>query len=117
MLLRILRFEPTLPQLLTPLGSADGSGVYPCPAEEFELAVVELRAGRVHDRSTGAGAEVLLCTDGRCRLSAVDAPPLELSAGQSVLVPATVDRYRLEGTATLFRAAVPDRRSEAVPAS
>ncbi len=56
----------------------------------------------------GLFREILLCTQGDARVHDMrrdETTPL--ARGEAVLVPAALERYRIEGDATLYRAGVP----------
>ncbi|MEV2213626.1 mannose-6-phosphate isomerase, class I [Streptomyces sp. NPDC050997] len=99
-LLRIVRFEPSDPGVLRPEASPDGEEVYETPIDEFRLSRYVLPEGAaVHDL-TRAAAQILLCAAGSVR-----AGEFELTAGQSVFVPAG-EKAEVSGAGTLFRATV-----------
>ncbi|MGW2491166.1 mannose-6-phosphate isomerase, class I [Streptomyces sp. NPDC001606] len=99
-LLRVVRFEPGDPGVLRPEASPDGEEVYETPIDEFRLSRYVLpEAGAAHDVTRDA-PQILLCTAGSVR-----AGEEELSAGQSVFVPAG-EHTQISGTGTVFRATV-----------
>ncbi len=52
--------------------------------------------------------EILLCSEGEARVHDVRrAGTTPLARGEAVLVPAALERYRIEGDATIYRAGVP----------
>jgi len=99
-LLRIVRFEPSDPGVLRPEASPDGEEVYATPIDEFRLSRYVLPAGAAAHDLTRATAQILLCAAG-----AVRAGEYELTAGQSVFVPAG-EKVEVSGAGTLFRATV-----------
>ena len=101
----ILRFEVQPPDLLAPVVTA-GERRFASAGGELELAVVEVAAGEIHRRGGGRGVEILLCGKGEGVIHATaGGAPSEFRRGDSFLVPAAVPGYRIEGSATLFRAA------------
>ncbi|MFC9929612.1 mannose-6-phosphate isomerase, class I [Streptomyces sp. NPDC127190] len=99
-LLRVVRFEAGDPGVLRPEASPDGEEVYETPIDEFRLSRYVLpEAGAAHDVTRDA-PQILLCTAGSVR-----AGEEELSAGQSVFVPAG-EHTQISGTGTVFRATV-----------
>lgn len=87
----------------------DPDGVYPTPAEEFELTAITLEAGDSWITPVGRdGPDVLLVTEGWPTLRA-HGDERALPRGASVLVPAPVQTYELRapGHARIFRATVP----------
>jgi mannose-6-phosphate isomerase class I len=50
----------------------------------------------------------MICTKGEARISELrDGETTALTRGTSIVVPAAVEQYRIEGEATLYKAAVP----------
>jgi mannose-6-phosphate isomerase len=107
-LLKVLRFEEKEIEILTPQKMGECEEVYPCPAEEFVLSVVNLESGHSCESRENHSAEIILCMDGNARISGyADSKAISLSRGQSVLVPAIYGKYRMEGEGVLYKAAVP----------
>ncbi len=105
-LLRVVRFEPTTPDVLRPEADTDDAEVYATPAAEFRLARYALAAGSVPHRLDAHGAQILLCTAGTARLRGEDGTELTLARGESAFVRAG-ERVSADGEGTLFRASVP----------
>jgi mannose-6-phosphate isomerase len=105
-LVKIARFEPADPQVLRPVRLRANEMVYPTAVEEFMLSVISLDEG-TYIGGAERSVELLICTEGTAviRIDAGDALPL--TRGGSLLIPAAVKGYRIEGTGTLFKAAVP----------
>jgi mannose-6-phosphate isomerase len=106
-LLRILRFEPVVPQVVDGDAVSGVEREYRGPAEEFALSRLTLQPGQ-RARRRSASAEVLLVLEGDA-VAEGPGEPLSLRRGQLALVPAGLD-YQLKaeaGTATVFRAALP----------
>jgi len=109
-----------VPELMTTLSFAHGplvpvqaervSGcerLYPSPAAEFVLSVLEVHAGQSFESPLERDVEILLCTSGGCRLSERSGGlSLELQRGESVLLPAVLGGYRVEGEGVIYRAQV-----------
>ena len=52
--------------------------------------------------------EIVICTEGEVRVTDLsDGEITLLTKGTSVIIPAAVEEYRIEGQATLYKAAVP----------
>ncbi|MEU0073030.1 mannose-6-phosphate isomerase, class I [Streptomyces sp. NPDC006332] len=99
-LLRIVRFEPSDPGVLRPGPSPDGEEVYETPIDEFRLSRYVLPGGSAAHDLTSETPQILLCAAG-----SVHAGEYELTAGQSVFVPAG-EKAEVSGAGTLFRATV-----------
>lgn len=105
-LLAILRFDTVPPQCLAALGAATERR-FVTPAEEIELAGIEVSDAEPYVRGGRQGVEILLCTAGEGEIGDLaTGSKLSFIAGDSFLVPAAVRRYSIEGTATIFRASV-----------
>ena len=105
-LLSLLTFDGRAPEVLTAQAAGPGERVYRTPAREFELALLDVAAGRPFRPSAGRGVEVLLALEGDMVLRA-DSEATPLGRGGSVLVPAAVPSYTIEGEGRLCRARVP----------
>jgi mannose-6-phosphate isomerase len=108
-LLRVLRFRAGAPPILRPRLAAPGLESYDAPAREFALSVLRVRSGAPFDAAPERSVEILLCTQGGCRLEeAGGGDEVALARGRAAIVPAALAGYRIRGDATLFRASVPD---------
>jgi mannose-6-phosphate isomerase len=107
-LLRVLRFDETAIDVLTPEPRAPGERVYRTDVDEFRLSVIEVDERTSYASAEERSVEIAMCTKGSARIAAVESgETVTVSRGMSFLVPASVRRYRIEGTATLYRASVP----------
>lgn len=107
-LLKVLDFRPRKPKIMEGGIQRTGERLYPSQAAEFVLSLFQVSDGHPCSptRTTGV-PEVLLCYQGRAVILWSDgAQRLDLSQGQSALVPAGIKRYSVSGKATLYRAAV-----------
>jgi len=107
-LLRVLDFAEKEIAILTPKEQADGERAYPWQSEEFRLSVITVNAGVPYTSPDDRSVEILICVSGKA--SARDLAGhkvLELKRGTSILVPAAVRQYVIEGEATLYKASVP----------
>jgi mannose-6-phosphate isomerase len=108
-LLRLLTFTAGRPAALSPAMAADGALVFPTPAAEFELALVDVEPETPRAVAADHGIEILLVLDGRARVAS-GGVALDLARGASVLIPAAAPAYRIEGAARVARARVPRGR-------
>lgn len=107
-LMSVLRFEPTAVDILTPRPVSPVESVYPTPAEEFRLSVLQPKPEQGESILPGGTVQVLLCTRGRCTISDPrSGQAQEMGKGASVLVTASAPAVGIRGDATLYRAAVP----------
>ena len=100
-LLRTLVFRAGPVERLRPQLVA-GEGRYATPAEEFALAVLEVRPGARYVAPERRAVEILLCTEGRGQIAGRE--DLAVARGDCLLVPARAPRYAVEGDLVLYRA-------------
>ncbi len=105
-LLGTLVFDAHAAELLQLDESGPGEKVFRTPAREFELGFLDVVPGRPFSAPGGRGVEILLQLEGECRLES-GGSALTLGRGRSVLVPAALDSYALEGEGRVARARVP----------
>lgn len=105
-LLATLVFDAHPPERLEAQDSGPGERSFRTPAREFELGFIEVAAARPFSAPGGRGVEILLQLEGACRLTSAGCTT-ELSRGVSVLVPAALPSYELEGAGRIARARVP----------
>lgn len=107
-LLKILNFTYDKVDILRPVGHDNNEEVYPTAAEEFLLSVISVREGSIFESSRKRSVGMMICMDGDAHvidLSSGDT--LSLTKGTSIIVPASVEQYRIEGEATIYKAMVP----------
>jgi len=105
-LLKVLAFEETRIKILRP----DDRGAYPSDMREFRLTVLEPTPGEPYesDARVDRDIQILICTEGEAIVTNVaDGSQLPVRKGTSFVVPAAVERYRIDGGATMYRASVP----------
>ncbi|NOZ20096.1 MAG: mannose-6-phosphate isomerase, class I [Planctomycetes bacterium] len=106
-LLKILRFAETGVSILSP-ERQDGDRAYPSDAEEFRLSVLDIDGTAPYTSATDRSVEVMICTGGKAFVkNEGSGKTLTVKKGTSLLVPAAVRRYLIEGEATLYKASVP----------
>jgi mannose-6-phosphate isomerase len=105
-LLRTLHFEPFRADVLRGTAGDDGALVYGTPAAEFELVRIELDRARPFESRSGRSVEIWMVVEGAADFIDGDSRT-HLARGGSVLVPASVERYQIEGKARLYGARVP----------
>jgi mannose-6-phosphate isomerase len=107
-LLRVLSFDPTELTIMEPAENDNHERLYPSAFEEFLLSEIRLEDRMIYRSPAIRSVEILLCTAGAAQVRDEGSQEdILLARGTSVLVPAIVERYRISGPATLFKAAVP----------
>lgn len=105
-LLSVLDFSPTRLRVLTPTYENGCEGIFATSAEEFVLSMLRVMPGKRCFPDHPGRVAVLLCVEGRATLTDDDVgQTIELGKGKSVMIPASVDRYSLDGEALIFKAA------------
>ncbi len=102
-----------IPELMKTLTFNDGTveviqphdGTYSTPADEFVLSVLDIDG--TERTWPSPGFEIIVNVEGDAKIFEPNAnEPVALPKGASVAIPASVTEYRIEGRATLYRAAV-----------
>ena len=96
--------RPAPPARVPPRPAGPAEQVYPTPAEEFELSVIDLQPGGAF--APRRGPEILLLLGDGARLR-WPGGTLALRRGDAVFVPAAVPTYEARGAGRLYRARVP----------
>ncbi|MDL2269737.1 mannose-6-phosphate isomerase, class I [Desulfosarcina sp. OttesenSCG-928-A07] len=105
-LLRVVRFEPSLVEVLTPVPDLPGEARFLCPATEFSLSVIRTGHTSAYHSPFQRSVDILLCTEGNGVLVA-GGEAHSLKKGESVLLPADMGTYVIEGELVVYRATVP----------
>jgi len=107
-LLNVVHFEPGPIKVLTAVESDRNEKIYFNPAEEFVLSSIWVTDKYAYESSTARSIEILLCTDGKASIKNSGAQNIvEINRGDSVMIPAAVERYTISGHAVFYKAAVP----------
>lgn len=106
-LLKVLSFEETVPDILSPSPDSQGERTYPTPAEEFVLSEIST-SKQVHYRSPEKrSVEIILCVKGSAKIFGDESgSPAHIKKGESILIPASLDGYSIEGDSLLYKATV-----------
>ena len=101
-LVRVVDFEPSVPQPTHPVAVRDGLEKYPTPCEEFDVWRVAPTAVTGPVKLPGArSARILLLVDGDAELI-TGAERLQLHRGEAAFLPATDPTATLSGDAVAF---------------
>ena len=107
-LLSVLNFVEREIAIVTPQLKNNGEKVYPSPADEFVLSVLTVEEGMTYESSINRSIELMICTEGEAIFGDIDREEkISCDRGTSVIIPAAVKRYKIEGSATLYKATVP----------
>lgn len=110
-LLRILDFKACPQEVITPQSVGNHEQLYPSPADEFELSIIRIQDSQQHDSGQRPAApEILLCIDGKAKiLWEGSSKGIDMVRGESILVPAGLSGYQIQGQTILYKAAVHSR--------
>jgi mannose-6-phosphate isomerase len=107
-LLSVLNFEEREIKILLKEAVSDCEGIYPSRAEEFVLAGITVGNGRTYSSPAARSIEIVLCIEGNANITDVEQTnTIALAKGASVLIPAAVNKYTIDGDATFYKASVP----------
>jgi len=107
-LLKVVNFEPRPIDLLETNDCGKSEKVFITPASEFVLSLISVSEENSYYSSTRRSAEILLCSDGQADLQDVGSKSsIKIKKGDSVLIPAAVKGYRINGDALFYKAGVP----------
>lgn len=107
-LMQVLSFQEKTIEILRPEPCAPYESCYRTPAVEFVLSVVELDSKDAYQSPLERSAEILLVTEGGAEMFEEGSGRcLQLRKGMSVIVPAAVPWYRIQGKGVFYKAAVP----------
>jgi mannose-6-phosphate isomerase len=107
-LIKILTFEPIefnkAPLKYLPYGEK----AYLSPAEEFMLSRILIHKEDVYKSADERNIEIMICTQGEAAVyEHGKAEGLSIKKGDSLLIPASVSRYTIKGSASIYKASVP----------
>ena len=106
-LMRVLNFQPHALDILSPQNALACEKVYPTPAEEFALSVIQVDEACAYLTNKINGPEILLCTNGAGEIFWNQADEtMAINPGDSVLIPASLESYRISGRAEIYKAAI-----------
>lgn len=104
-LLRLIDVRPGSP-LRVDVRESGKERIYLTPTAEFSLSRLSIFPDEPFIESRRSRVEILVCTAGDARVTDVgNTETIPMPRGASVIVPASVPEYQIEGKATVFRAA------------
>jgi mannose-6-phosphate isomerase len=105
--IKILRYNESPVEPVTPRQLSRGAEVYEVAASDFRLTRIRLGRGEKYLSPRKRGVEILICIRGKAMLrSGADKDDLVIHRGDSFLVPANSPAYTIEGEGILFKATV-----------
>jgi mannose-6-phosphate isomerase len=111
-LLKVANFSHEASKILRPERRGKGKWVYPNDADEFVLSMISARRDLSYTSPKRRSLEIIICAAGRSKITDLrTGDVLSLNRGVSVVVPAAVEQYRIQGNATIYKASVPMGRS------
>jgi len=107
-LLNVLNFEEREIKILLPAEIDECEWAYETPAEEFFLSVISVTEEIGYHSAGRRSVEIMLCTDGHATITDLGKnETVFVERGKSIVIPAVVEKYQIEGNATFYKAAVP----------
>jgi mannose-6-phosphate isomerase len=107
-LLRILDYSSTEFRKIPVISLPTGEMLYDSPAREFRLSRIHVKNKDKYTSIEKRSVEIIICIEGGCIIyEEGESETLEISKGDSILIPACINRYVIKGTARLFKASVP----------
>jgi len=107
-LMAVLTFGERSVEVIETEEQSETERVYPTRVEEFVLSVITLGKGLSHTSDENRSVEILLCTDGKATIKEYGKnDAITIVRGNSVVVPASIPKYNIEGDAVFYKAAVP----------
>ncbi|OEU68108.1 MAG: mannose-6-phosphate isomerase, class I [Desulfobacterales bacterium S5133MH16] len=107
-LLNVLNFEERKVNILETEQINECECVYESHAEEFILSIIDVKEGIICNSSAHRSIEMLLCTDGKATITDLGKnDKVVIDRGKSIIIPAVVKKYSIQGNATFYKAAVP----------
>jgi mannose-6-phosphate isomerase len=107
-LCRVLDFHESTLHIQKPEFMTMGDGVYRTPANEFMLSIIAPQHDEPYVSLEIRSVEIMICLKGNASIKDRDSGEiLSLSRGKSVIVPAGIGPYCIEGKAVIYKASVP----------
>ena len=107
-LLTVLNFTDGGLNILSPENLTPGEAFYSTEAEEFVLSVIRINKAAPFSSPRDRSVEMMMCTEGEVSVTDLSAGDItRLTRGVSIMVPAAVEQYSIEGDGILYKAAVP----------
>ncbi|MDP3283727.1 MAG: hypothetical protein Q8M56_04815, partial [Desulfobacterales bacterium] len=105
-LLNIVKFKQLKTGIILPEKNRNES-IYETPAGEFVLSAIKVTNNESYNSPEKRSVEIILCIEGRAVIAGSEDDKFNIAKGKSVIIPASVKKYSINGKATLYKAAVP----------
>lgn len=108
-LMNVLSFIPEKPQIITGKNEDGVETFFNTNSEEFILSMINLPEKKSTYKKEGERSiEIMLCTEGNASITDIfHGNSIEIKKGISLLIPAAVRGYNIEGKAVIYKASVP----------
>ena len=107
-LLNVLNFEERKINILETEQINECECVYESHAEEFILSIIDVKEGIIYNSLAHRSIEILLCTDGKATITDLGKnDKVVIDRGKSIIIPAVVEKYSIQGNAAFYKASVP----------
>jgi len=107
-LLNVLNFEEREINILLAAEIDECECAYKSFAEEFLLSVISVKEEIDYHSADRRSVEIILCTDGSATITDLGKNDnVFVERGKSIIIPALVKKYGIEGNATFYKASVP----------
>jgi mannose-6-phosphate isomerase len=107
-LLNVLNFEERKVNILETEQINECEWVYESHAEEFILSIIHVKEGIIYNSPADRSIEILLCSDGKATIADLgENDKMVIDRGKSIIIPAVVKKYSIQGDAAFYKAAVP----------
>ena len=111
-LANVVHFKPRPIHVLKTARFGENEEVYFTPTEEFVLSSICVSGQSLYKSPTSRSIEILLCTEGTASIEDCGTKNmLQIAKGNSIVIPAAVERYTIKGNAGFYKAAVPTKQS------
>lgn len=107
-LLSVVNFKENKIDIILPEDLNNFEKIYPTPAQEFALSIISIAGNDIYISPDNRNIEILLCTQGNAIITIPSENHLiQISRGNSVIIPAVVNDYTINGNARIYKASVP----------
>lgn len=107
-LINILNFNQKPVEILRPEKSPQGELKYKTPAEEFALSIINLEQEHSYRSPQERNVEIMICVNGNAGFLELESGQrVDVTRGESIIIPAAVKQYNIQGNAMLYKATVP----------